>query len=144
MECWRKRRVGVGLRLPLAESASHRARIGDRRGVELGYRPGEAGVRHVAKRASLISMDRQLLVINQELAEEDGAKCCSRKTVAQLRQRLLLNPIDLRNHTIDLSFYRSGKRGPALRLAALRNSRRGSQTPDRPQSAPGCPPPPRV
>src|SRR5260370_34983338 len=129
MECWRKRRVGVGLRLPLAESASHRARIGDRRGVELGYRPGEAGVRHVAKRASLISMDRQLLVINQELAEEDGAKCCSRKTVPHLRHRLLLNPIDLRNHTIDLSFYRSGKRGPAFPLPAFRNSSREDKTP---------------
>src|SRR5438045_729027 len=83
---------------------------GDRRGIELGNRPGEAGVRHVAERASLISVDGQLLVVNQELAEKDGAERRTRQTLAQLRQRLRLDPIDLGYDAINLSFHRRRKR----------------------------------
>src|SRR5258707_547297 len=63
MQHGRERRVGVRLRLAIAESRAHRPRVSARGPVQLRHRTGKAGLGHVAESASLVSGYRQILVI---------------------------------------------------------------------------------
>ncbi len=66
----RERRVGVRLRLAIAEASAYRPRIGSRGTVQLRHGTGKAGLGHVAEHAGFVTVHRELFVIHDELAEQ--------------------------------------------------------------------------
>jgi hypothetical protein len=100
----RQRSIGRRLRLYLAKARSDRPGVGHRRCVELRDRAGETGFRHVAERTSLVPVDRQPLIEQQQLAEEDRSLRWPWQTLAQIRQCFRLDPIDLSHDSSDFCF----------------------------------------
>ena len=58
------------LRFAIAESRAHRTGIGAGSPVQLRHRTGKAGLGHVAEGASLVAVNRELLVVQHQLAEQ--------------------------------------------------------------------------
>ena len=91
----RERRVGVRLRLAVAEPRPHRAGISGFGPVQLGYRTGKAGLRHVAERARLVAVHRELLVVEDQFAQQFNLLDLVVGRRRQPFERLRLDAVDL-------------------------------------------------
>ena len=60
----------MGLWFAVTEPRADRSWIGSEGAVQIGYRSGKSSLGHVAKGASLISIDRKRLVEKQQFAEQ--------------------------------------------------------------------------
>src|SRR5882724_5850429 len=101
------RRISVTLRFAVAvtrlrrirRNISNRSRIGDRCRIEHRDRSGKIDVWHVAKRASRVSVDRELLVEKLEFPERLHSLHAVRYAIRygrQLRQRVGINLVNFR------------------------------------------------
>src|SRR5580704_3988793 len=93
----------MGLRLALAEPGAHRSWIRTGGTIELGDRPGETGLRHMAEGAGLVSVDRKILVKQQQLAEQLDLLNLVVRRCGNTLESLGLNRVDLRLHAGDLA-----------------------------------------
>jgi hypothetical protein len=82
------RRIGMGLRLPLAIARTDRSGIGNRGCVEFGNRSGKTGFRHVEKAHAWLRSTGKLLVVHQQFAEQQRPLRRIVRTLGESRQGL--------------------------------------------------------
>jgi hypothetical protein len=119
MQRRRERRIGVGLRFSLAIARADRTRIGNRGRVEFGNRSGETGFRHVAEGTCFVPVNRKLLVVHQQFAEQQRPLRRIVRTAGESRQGFGLDPVDFGHHPRNFTFDRRRQRF-GCRVAALR------------------------
>src|ERR1700688_743885 len=101
------------LRDALAESGPDGSGIGSRGSVDLGDRPREAGLRHVTEGAGLVSIDRELLVVEPQLAKQFDLLHLIVGRPRQAIDSFRLNVVDLVLDASDRFESRLGKRRDA-------------------------------
>jgi hypothetical protein len=99
---WGERRISMRLRLAIAEAGAYRPGIGSGRPVEFRDRTRETGFRHVAERACLVAVYRELLVVEHQLSEQLDLLHLVVGRRGEPRQRLCLDAVDLGLHLRDL------------------------------------------
>ena len=80
-------RVHVALRLALAETRSHRARIRNRRLIQRCYGSSKSGLRRMTKTACLVLVHRQVFIEEQQLPQRADLSFAIERGAIHLLQR---------------------------------------------------------
>src|ERR1700682_1963403 len=122
MQDRRERRIGMRLRLAIAEAGAHRAGIGAGGPVQLRHRTGKTRLRRVAERAGLVAVHRELLVVQHQLAESLDLLDLIVWGLGQTFDRARLDAVDLGLDLRDLLQHAGRERRAAvLRAGRIRD-----------------------
>jgi hypothetical protein len=115
----------MSLRPAFAEACPNGTRVGDRRLIQLTDGSAEPGLRHVARGAGFVPHHRELVIVEDQLAEQYDLLKAIQRCQSCVVDRFSFDAVDLKFDSLDLLLGCGRNLAPAFWVFSLSGMKRG-------------------